>query len=671
MIPLRPTLLHMMCAVLLLLMSAVPASLTRAADGPAPAVIVFDSSGSMAARLPDGRTKLDAARAIVTDALASWPVGGKLGLIAYGHRRQSDCSDIETVLPLGPLSTAAVTHALKPLMARGKTPLSRSLEAAAKLLPRGGGTIVLVSDGIETCDADPCAVAAALKAANATLVIHVVGFGVQKNEISQLACIAENAGGQFFDAQDADGLTKALETVKVEAVAPTPPKPSPPPAPEPSAPVVAIPTPEPAPAPEPSKVVRTHLSAVAGKLGTIVDAPVRWVIRDAGGTSVYEGESRALVLDLLPGQYDVVASAANAAGTDQIAVAPGQEQSFEVPIAAGRVDLSLAASPDAPPYTDAEVDGVTWVLEPLGDQLPAPVTPIAHPSLLLAPGPYRIRSELRGLQASAEVDVKSGEATQIVLTFRLGTLVLEAALDDAAEPLNDASLLRWRIGEGEKAQVIEGQARPRLTLPEGSYPITLTVSGANVAAHATVKAGADNVVRVVVPGGTLALSAHLGPQSPPLDDWRDTFWTITPVEALGATEPIEAQEPSPSIPLAAGRWHVVLKSGAATVEQDISIVPGAPTTLSLEVGAGRVRMKAAPEPATEFDSNVVYTATGIDASGAPSSEPAFETGSTEGASTILPAGRWRVAADDDEGRHAEEEIELKAGEDRTLSLRLE
>lgn len=666
----RPSLVQLTCMLLVLLLAAAGGRAVRAeeAAAPAPAVLVFDSSGSMAARLPDGRTKLDAARAIVVETLASWPTGGELGVIAYGHRRQADCDDIETILPLGPLSREAVTRALRPLMARGKTPLSRSLEAAARLLPQGGGTIVLVSDGIETCDADPCAVAAALRAANATLVVHVVGFGVKTDEIDQLACIAEKGGGKFFDAKDAAGLTKALETVKVEAVAP-PPEPSSSAPPEPSPPAVESPTPEPMPA-EPPKVVRTQLAAVAGGLGAIVDAPVRWNVHDASGTSVYAGESRALVLDLLPGRYEVTAAAANASGRRQIEVAPGQGQSFDVSVDAGRLELSLAASADAPAYTDAEAQGVAWSLEPLAAQGPASIAALARPSLLLAPGPYRIRAELKGLEAESEVTIKAGKATPLALTFRLGTLVLEAALDGASEPLDEAGLLSWRIGEGERAQTVQGQARPRLTLPEGSYPVTLTVSGADVTAQADVKAGKEDVVRVVVPGGMLTLAARLGPQSPPLEDWRDTFWTIAPIAALGSATAIDAQEPNPSIPLAAGRWHITLKSGAATVEQDVSVTPGAPTTLTVDIGGGRLTMNATPPDGAAADTNVVYAATAVDASGAPASEPAFEVGSGEGASTILPAGRWRVTADDSAGHHAEADIELKAGEERAVALAL-
>jgi Ca-activated chloride channel homolog len=662
--PAQPALLVWVYTSLALLLSVVLSAPAGAADGPAPAVIVFDSSGSMAAVLPSARTKLDTARSIVTAVLMSWPAGGQVGLIAYGHRRKSDCSDIETMLPLGPLSRDAVSRALKPLIARGKTPLSRSLEAAAKLLPVTGGTIVLVSDGVETCDADPCAVAAALKAASASLVIHVVGFGLQKEEFAQLACIAERSGGMFFDAKDAAGLTKALDTVKRKSVAP-PPEPTPPqivPRANEKVQTTSI--------PEPPKAVRTFLSAVAGGLGAIVDTPVRWAVNDASGTSVYEGESRTLVLDLLPGPYKVTAAAANATGARAIEVVSGHEQTFEVAVEAGRLELSVAPSPNEPAYTDAEAQGLMWSLESLAGQPPAIVPPVANPSLLLSPGPYRIRAELKGLKAEAQVDVKSGVAYPLALTFRMGRLALEAALEGETEPLEDGTLLHWRIADGAMAQRIDGQPRPSLTLPEGTYGVVLNISGFDVTARAEVKAGQNSVLRVVVPGGTLGLAARLGPNSTPLDDWRDTSWVITPVKALGTATPIESHEPTPNLSLPAGRWHVTLKSGMAIAEQDVSIVPGGSMTLDLQIGAARLSIEAERGDG-EANSNVVYAVTAVDLSGMASPEPIFEVGSSEGTSIILPAGLWRITADDTEGRHAETKIDLAAGEERSVSLMLQ
>ena len=98
--------------VLACLMLVFPATVHAAEkQTPAPAIIVLDSSGSMAGRLADGRIKLDAARDVVTETLDTWPADGRVGVIAYGHRRKSDCDDIETVLPLGHLSTPAVAEA--------------------------------------------------------------------------------------------------------------------------------------------------------------------------------------------------------------------------------------------------------------------------------------------------------------------------------------------------------------------------------------------------------------------------------------------------------------------------------------------------------------------------------------------------------------------------------
>ena len=409
---------------------------------------------------------------------------------------------------------------------------------------------------------------------------------------------------------------------------------------------------------------------MAGALGAIVDAPAHWSVADAGGTSVYAGDSRALALDLLPGKYNVTAAAANATGTREIDVAPGQDQSFDVTVEAGRLDLSLAASPVAQPYSDAQVQGVVWTLEPLAGQAPTSVPATAAPSLLLAPGRYRVRSALKELKAEAEVDIKAGDATQLALTFLLGTLDLEAVLDGTKDPLDDAALLSWRVGDGATAQTVEGQSKPKLVLPEGKYPVVLTIAGAEVPTTAEVKAGKENLVHVVVPGGKLSLSARLGPQSPPLDNWRDTFWTIAPVETLGkATAPVHVQEPAPNVPLTAGRWRVTLKSGAVTTEQDVSISPGKPTSVSFDLEAGRVTINATPADGAPA-SNVVYDAIAIDASGSPGAAPTFETGSSSGASTILPAGHWRVTAEDSQGRRAQADIDLTAGDEKTSSLTL-
>ena len=96
---------------------------------------------------------------------------------------------------------------------RGHTPISGSLLHAASDLPAGDfNSVILVSDGVETCAGDPCAVAQALKASDASITIHVVGYAVDEDARQQLQCVAETSGGTYHDAADAEGLLEALES---------------------------------------------------------------------------------------------------------------------------------------------------------------------------------------------------------------------------------------------------------------------------------------------------------------------------------------------------------------------------------------------------------------------------------------------------------------------------
>ncbi len=636
----------------------------------APAALIIDSSGSMAAREPDGRVKLDAARAVVEDALKAWPAERRLAVVAYGHRRQSDCADIETIVPLGAVSTSVVHDRLAALRARGKTPISRSLVHAAGLLPEGDAAIVLVSDGLETCEADPCAVAAELKRANPRLVIHVVGFGLAEGEAAQLSCIARNAGGRFLDAGSAEDLASAMTTV-VETVAAEPAVPEAAPAPEPP-PVVDTPAPEPppAPVPEPPQVVRVGIAAVAGGLGRLVDAPVRWVVRDTAGVAIYEGESRGLSLDLAEGSYGVEAYAANARGGATIEVSGELGQEFDVEVDAGRLDLSLSAGKVAPPFSDLEAAGTVWTLEPRDGQGAVEMPKLARPSLLLAPGRYLVRARLKGLEAEAEATVATGAAAALRLDVPLGALVLEAALAEEEPALTDASMLAWRVGEGDTAQLVAGQARPRLVLPEGKYAVALSIAGGEVLSAADVVADEERLLRVVVGGGELELGARLGPESPPVEDWRDAYWTLTAQDGPAAGQEIVLPAAAPVVPVPPGRWRISVQSGTVVVEHEVTVGPGGRSALVFDLDAARLGIKAAPADGGPLAMNTVFSVYAVGTDGAAAEAPVYSGGASEEVSTIVPSGRWLVIAEDSDGRRGTAEVDLGAGEETTVELPL-
>lgn len=176
-------------------------------------MVVFDMSGSMWGQV-DGVAKVEIARDAFGDLITDWNSNNtRAGLIAYGHRRKGDCSDIELLAqPDADADIASLVATLKP---RGKTPLSDAVQQAADVLKytEEAATVVLLSDGVETCDADPCAVGAELEALGLDFTAHVIGFDIAEGDKAQLQCLATATGGQYFDAAGADGLSDAMKGV--------------------------------------------------------------------------------------------------------------------------------------------------------------------------------------------------------------------------------------------------------------------------------------------------------------------------------------------------------------------------------------------------------------------------------------------------------------------------
>jgi Ca-activated chloride channel homolog len=198
-------------ALILLAVSwAAPASAQQAA--PNDLLLILDASGSMWAR-NGGVEKIVIARRVLKDLAARLPDGSGVGLIAYGHRREADCADIETIVPLGPLDRAALVSKVDAINPKGKTPITQSIEQAVAAVKGRAepATIVLLSDGIETCSGDPCAAVGAAKKAGANFLLHVIGFDLSKENVASLECTAQAGGGLYFDAKNADELAAALD----------------------------------------------------------------------------------------------------------------------------------------------------------------------------------------------------------------------------------------------------------------------------------------------------------------------------------------------------------------------------------------------------------------------------------------------------------------------------
>jgi hypothetical protein len=410
------------------------------------------------------------------------------------------------------------------------------------------------------------------------------------------------------------------------------------------------------------------LAAIAGALGKIVDAPVSWRITAAEGDVVYEGGSRALGLTLPVGDYRAEAFATNAKGELSFTVEADAENAFQVDVLAGRLDLSLVANEKTPPFSDQEAGDVVWTLVALDGQPSARIPSLARQSLLLAPGSYRVRATLQGMQAEGTADIAPGRPFALALNFKLGTAILEAALSEDGDPLDDAMRLAWRVGN----RPLPSGARPRVTLPEGTYPVTLTIAGTEFPSKATIVAGEERVSRLVLKGGDVSLAARLGPTSPPLDEWRDTTWTIDAMAAVGVapgTRAAQLPQSQPTLTLMPGRWLVGVDSGVVHAEREIVVAPEEHQAVTVDLDAARLTVRATPASG-EPPANIVFSFYALDESGTPAKEPAYDAGSSEWMSIIVPAGRWRIRTLDSEGRTAEADLEAAAGEEKTVELTL-
>ena len=211
---------HKALALAALLLAAMflcaPASNAAAPNYPE-VVFILDASGSMWGQA-GGKAKIAIAKEVMAQAVPGLPAEVRLGLVVYGHRKKGDCADVEVLVAPGSSDRAGLLKKVRALSPKGKTPIAGSLKQTAEMLKfkENETTIVLVSDGMETCDADPCGVVKALKAGGIKFVLHVVGFDVDAKGKQQLTCLAQAGGGKYFSAGDAAGLLAALEAVKKE-----------------------------------------------------------------------------------------------------------------------------------------------------------------------------------------------------------------------------------------------------------------------------------------------------------------------------------------------------------------------------------------------------------------------------------------------------------------------
>ncbi len=378
-------------------------------------ILVLDGSGSMWGQI-DGVNKIVIARDVVGGILDDFPAEQNLGLTVYGHRTEGDCTDIETVVAPGPGTLDPIRQAVNGINPRGRTPMTDAVIAAAEALgyTDAPATVILVSDGIETCNPDPCAAARALEQAGADFTAHVIGFDVTDPEaLAQMQCLAEETGGTFLTAANADELSQAMTTAMAD--------------PEPVAQTV-------------------ELVAVTAPGGAEIADPVDWTL--ASGET---GTGPGYTLDLMAGGYEVSGTRttdnteASAAFTVPESAQAGTQR-VEVVFPLPALDFTFEARIGS---EDGEIitDPVIWTLSGTEGEAEATGNPVTEEA---APGAYEVTAYWTVQETSQTVQFTETQGDRTVV------VVFEAPLPTAVLTAPDSAAMGSTVEVGWDGPGAEG-----------------------------------------------------------------------------------------------------------------------------------------------------------------------------------------------------------------------
>src|SRR5690554_4123011 len=185
-------------------------------------LFVLDASNSMNERWNRGETRFTTAKRVLSNSIDSLRGAAnlELALRVYGHQSPvtptyQDCEDTKLEVPFGKNNHQLILNKLKTIPAKGTTPIARSLEQAASDFPDNSSRniIILITDGIEACDEEPCVIADKLRAKGITISPFVIGLGLDLSYLEHFDCF-----GNYKSALDAVAFEMVLKDVVNKAL---------------------------------------------------------------------------------------------------------------------------------------------------------------------------------------------------------------------------------------------------------------------------------------------------------------------------------------------------------------------------------------------------------------------------------------------------------------------
>ena len=183
-------------------------------------LFVLDASGSMDGKWEE-RTKYEIASDLLSKSIDSIQKTGsniEFGLRVFGHqspRGENNCEDSKLEVPFASKNALKIKDKLKNITVKGQTPIAYSLFQAATDFPSDPNVknvIILITDGLETCNGDPCAVTEILQKQRISLKPFIIGLGMGDAGKSYFDCV-----GTYYDAEDKGSFENAINIVISQA----------------------------------------------------------------------------------------------------------------------------------------------------------------------------------------------------------------------------------------------------------------------------------------------------------------------------------------------------------------------------------------------------------------------------------------------------------------------
>jgi hypothetical protein len=496
-------------------------------------ILILDSSQSMWGQI-NGVNKVVSGRKVIGGIVRKYDGQLDLGLVAYGHRRGSGCDDIQLMLKPQPLKASSFIKTVNSIKPKGSTPISASLIKAAKAVhyKERPASLILIADGLDNCNANPCDTAADLKQQGKDLVIHTIAFDAkQKKKLTALSCIADNTGGSFSSATNETELAKSVAAAFRLAMTPPMPKIASAPkqmAPQASDPLITESVTQ-TPSPVPAAPAMTPQNAVTAQ---------------APPTSDKMSPQQAL------------AKSGNA---------------VPVTLSARTVEGGTIIKSGLVWWiykNNKTKDGKYQLVDTFRE---------ATPTAALPPGAYRIAAVYGKVNLIKDIDVTGGRALQENFILNAGGLRLgSVTLDGTTIPPNS---VRYDLFADEtesdqfgKRKVILRDAKPGvvLRLNAGAYHVVSTYGDANAVVRADVTVEPGRLTDATINHSAAKVTLKLVTQ-PGGEALADTQWNIL---TTGGDIVKESAGALPSHILAAGNYIVLARHGGKNYTREFMIEPG-------------------------------------------------------------------------------------------------